>query len=106
MILGYGLRTRRFNKAPNIVGRTVEVNGEDCMIIGVMPADFNFPLVRGAARTPYPYVEFWTPFRLRPADPAEAHGGFGRQESRPDLSDVPITTAAWAAFGSVRQAWS
>src|SRR6266700_3424921 len=63
MILSYGLWVRRFNSERNIVGRTVQVDGHDCLVIGVMPSEFNFPLRRAAAHTPSPYVEFWTPIR-------------------------------------------
>lgn len=59
MILSYGLWSRRFNSDPGVVGRTVTVNGHACLVIGVMPAEFNFPLRRQAAHTPSPYVEFW-----------------------------------------------
>ncbi len=59
MILSYGLWVRRFNSDPGVVGRTVTVNGHNCIIIGVMPPGFNFPLRRQAAHTPSPYVEFW-----------------------------------------------
>src|SRR5579862_2490045 len=44
MILSYGLWARRFNSDRGIIGRTVRVNGRDCLIIGVMPRDFNFPM--------------------------------------------------------------
>ena len=77
MILSYGLWTRRFNADRNVVGRTVKVNGEDCIVIGVMPPGFNFPLRREAARTPFPYVEFWAPLRLNRADPAATQGALG-----------------------------
>jgi putative ABC transport system permease protein len=63
MILSYGLWTRRFNADRSVIGRTVKVNGRDCIVIGVMPPDFNFPLRRAAAHTPSPYVEFWAPLR-------------------------------------------
>jgi len=68
MILSYGLWTTRFQNDRNIVGRTVRVNGHNCLVIGVMPPGFNFPLRRAATRTPAPYVQFWAPFRTdRPA---------------------------------------
>ena len=67
MILSYGLWIRRFNADRHIVGQTVKVDtGEDCLVIGVMPPDFNFPLRRQATRTPQPYVEFYTAMRLDP----------------------------------------
>lgn len=74
MILSYGLWVRRFNADRNIVGHNVQVDGHDCLVVGVMPAEFNFPLRRAAAHTPSPYVEFWTPIRRVPINP---EGGLG-----------------------------
>jgi putative ABC transport system permease protein len=75
MILSYGLWTRRFNADRSIVGRSVNINGHDCLVIGVMPAGFNFPLRREAAHTPSPHVEFWAPFRA--TDPHPTTGAVG-----------------------------
>ena len=75
MILSYGLWTTRFQNDRNIVGRTVKVNGHNCLVIGVMPPGFNFPLRRAATRTPAPYVQFWAPFRTD--HPASTGGGLG-----------------------------
>ncbi len=61
MILSYGLWVRRFHADPRVVGRSVRVNGHSCLVIGVMPPEFNFPLRRVAKHTPSPYVEFWAP---------------------------------------------
>ena len=72
MILSYGLWISRFNADRGVVGRTVKVNGVDCLVIGVMPPDFNFPLRRAAAHTPAPYVEFWAPLKITPEAPAAA----------------------------------
>ena len=66
MILSYGLWVRRFNADRSIVGHNVQVDGHDCLVIGVMPPEFNFPLRRAAAHTPSPYVEFWTPIHRQP----------------------------------------
>jgi hypothetical protein len=44
MILSYGLWVRRFRADPAVVGRIVQVNGHDCVIIGVLPAEFDFPM--------------------------------------------------------------
>ncbi len=74
MILSYGLWIRRFNGDRGVIGRIIKVNGRDCLVIGVMPPGFNFPLRRVAARTPAPYVEFWAPLRI---DPASTEGGLG-----------------------------
>src|ERR1700678_3536978 len=63
MILSYGLWVRRFNSDRGIIGHSVMIGGRSCLIIGVMPRDFDFPLHRGAVHTPSPYVDFWAPFR-------------------------------------------
>jgi predicted permease len=74
MILSYGLWARRFNSDRSVVGRTVTVNGHACLIIGVMPPGFNFPLRRAAVHTPSPYVEFWAPLYIKPGS---MPGGLG-----------------------------
>jgi predicted permease len=74
MILSYGLWARRFNSDRSAVGRTVTVDGHACLIIGVMPPGFNFPLRRAAVHTPSPYVEFWAPLYIKPGS---MPGGLG-----------------------------
>ncbi|MBV8728910.1 MAG: ABC transporter permease [Acidobacteriia bacterium] len=71
MILSYGLWMRRFHGDRAIVGRTVNINGRGCRIIGVMGPEFNFPLRREAAHTPQPYVEFWAPMSLEKRKPLD-----------------------------------
>jgi hypothetical protein len=76
MILSYGLWVRRFNADPSIVGHSVSIDGQSCLIIGVMPRGFDFPLRRGAVHTPSPYVDFWAPYRSgKPQAPYAAVGG-------------------------------
>jgi predicted permease len=75
MILSYGLWERRFNADPHIVGRSIDIDGHGCLIIGVMPEGFNFPLHRAATATPTPYVEFWAPMRV--TDPHPGYGASG-----------------------------
>jgi predicted permease len=77
MILSYGLWVRRFNEDPNVVGRTIEIDGHDCLILGVMAQGFNFPLRRGAAHMPSPYVEFWSNLRADPATALHETGALG-----------------------------
>lgn len=68
MILSYGLWTSRFHADPNIVGRSVEVNGHPCLIIGVMPQGFDFPLrLATTVRTPSGHMDFWAPQAINPA---------------------------------------
>lgn len=95
MILSYGLWARRFHSDRGIVGRTVTVNGHQCLVIGVMPPAFNFPLRRAAAHTPSPYVEFWAAPFIIPANPdaglgavARLRPGFSLQQAREDLASI------------------
>ena len=53
-ILSYGLWQRHFAGATNVLGQTLKLNDELYTVVGVMPADFQFP-----AR-----VEIWTPLAM------------------------------------------
>ncbi|MGC2186005.1 MAG: ABC transporter permease [Terriglobales bacterium] len=88
MILSYGLWVRRFNADQNIVGRSVNIDGHDCLVIGVMPPGFNFPLRRAAAHTPSPYVEFWAPLQESPRTTAGALGVVARLRQGVSLSNA------------------
>jgi len=52
VILSQGLWNRRFGRAPDVVGRRLQIDGVDFQVIGVMPATFQFP-----ARE----TKFWAP---------------------------------------------
>ena len=89
MILSYGLWVRRFNADPGIIGHTVTVDGRSCLIIGVMPREFDFPLRRAAVHTPSPYVDFWAPFRSgKPQAPTAAVGVVARLRPGVSLSEA------------------
>jgi predicted permease len=48
VIISHGLWRRRFGADPSLVGKKISLNGESLMVIGVMPAGFNFPIIAGA----------------------------------------------------------
>ncbi len=60
IVLSHALWQQRFGGEPGIVGRSVQVNGEGRVVVGVMPDDFVFP---AGARV-------WAPLALAPADAA------------------------------------
>ncbi|MDQ3488918.1 MAG: ABC transporter permease [Acidobacteriota bacterium] len=60
-VLGNDLWTRRFGADPKIVGKMIHLEGGPYEIIGVMPADFKYPV--GAVRQ----TELWVPYVV-PAD--------------------------------------
>ena len=43
VLLGDGLWRRRFGADPSIVGRTINLSGNQYEVVGVMPSDFRFP---------------------------------------------------------------
>lgn len=57
-VISHGLWTRRFGSTPDIVGRTVSLDGQPTEIVGVMPASFRPAVVE---------ADLWSPLRLNPA---------------------------------------
>src|SRR5215470_8730385 len=44
IVISYNLWQRRYAGDPNIVGRSILMNGESTIVLGVMPRDFFFPI--------------------------------------------------------------
>jgi predicted permease len=78
IILSHGLWRRRFNSDPKVIGRSVEINGHACTIIGVMPAGFDFPLRPATpVRLPSGHMDFWAALGYDPPPNARSGIGFG-----------------------------
>ncbi|MGH9752999.1 MAG: ABC transporter permease [Blastocatellia bacterium] len=60
IVLGHKLWQRVFGGDPNIIGRNITLSGESYAVVGVMPAQFQFPPF-WATR-----AEMWAPLDLRP----------------------------------------
>ena len=43
VMLGFGLWVRRYAADPNVVGRTIQINGSPYQIVGIMPSEFALP---------------------------------------------------------------
>ena len=54
-ILTYGLWARRFGADPEVVGRTIRLNGVQHMVVGVMRPDFAFPTREFQLYTPFTF---------------------------------------------------
>lgn len=58
-IIGYGLWQTQFGGDPDVVGRTISLDGTPHVVIGVMPSHFRWPRED---------VQLWTPFLMREAN--------------------------------------
>ncbi|MGZ8375938.1 MAG: ABC transporter permease [Gemmatirosa sp.] len=70
-VIGHALWQRRFGGAPDVLGRTLRVNGRAHTIVGVMPAGFRFPLDFREGRP----SELWIPQTVDTAN----LGGWGNR---------------------------
>ncbi len=59
-VIGSRLWQRRFNAAPDVIGKDVTLNGVKLTVVGVAPDDFHGVLVRGFA------LDMWVPLVMRP----------------------------------------
>jgi predicted permease len=89
IVLGYGPWQRRFGGDPNVVGRTLRVNGRAATIIGVMPEKFAFPSAQ----------EVWVPLQLDPLTLKRGEGQFVTVSGRlkPDVT-IAQAQAEFAAI--------
>jgi len=98
LVISYGLWRRAFGSDPDIVGRTMSVEGFPTQIVGVMPLGFGIPRTgRGAM---YYDVDVWMPIQF---DLAEAsHGnqsmlGMGRLKAGVTVEQAQAEMDAIAA---------
>ena len=96
IVIGHELWQRLFDGDPEIVGRQVRIGAEPTTVVGVMPADYAFPISQNA----------WAPFRLGSGPGVEPRAGpaihvFGRlapdvsiAEARTELTELGRRAAA------------
>lgn len=59
-LLSYALWQRRFGGNPNIVGQSINLDSEPATIVGIMPADFDFPDPAERANSSG-HMQLWVP---------------------------------------------
>ena len=67
--------TRRFGNDPNIVGRTIQLDGKSVQVIGVMPPGFDHPILWGP-------LDIWQPLTFTPERKANRGNNFLRSFGR------------------------
>ena len=79
VVISDALWHRCFHADPNVVGSTVQLGRKAYTLIGVMPANFNFPVrLTNASVMPSTQMSFWVPLYIPPAqDTRAAGGGYG-----------------------------
>lgn len=60
-ILGYAFWQRQFGGDPQALGKPIRINGRAHTVIGVMPANFSFPVA----------MQLWIPLAMTPAERAD-----------------------------------
>lgn len=92
VVIGYSIWESRFARDPEVIGRTIRVNGEPTTIVGVMPTGFEFPVRE----------DVWVPLRMNPLEIPRGEGTrlevFGRL--RPGVS----VDQAYAGMATVAKA--
>ena len=63
-VLAHSLWVRRFGSDPQIIGRTISVEGNEARVVGVMPRSFEYPQ----------QSEIWVPLRFNERDLATQRG--------------------------------
>lgn len=68
VIVSSGLWRSRFQSDPEIVGKTLMLDGTPLTVVGVMPDGFSFPRDAAAIHPggPLPEIDVWMPLALRP----------------------------------------
>ncbi len=61
-VLSYGTWVSRFHRDPQILGQKIQLDRKPYVVIGVMPRNFEFPLVPGQLNR----AELWVPMSFRP----------------------------------------
>ncbi|HEU4631144.1 MAG TPA: ABC transporter permease [Gemmatimonadaceae bacterium] len=65
VVIGDALWRRRFGADPEIIGRTIRLDGQSRTVVGVMPPGFHFP--SGT-------TQLWLPMHIDPAQPGDLWG--------------------------------
>jgi putative ABC transport system permease protein len=106
LVIGHGLWQRRFGGAPDIIGRSVQVNGRARTVIGVMPPPFRLPNDYFAMRA----TEAWVPEVVNPARlgfwGSRSYTGIARLRDTATTatasSELPLIADRWVKAGFVR----
>ncbi len=78
VILSHSLWVRRFGAARDVVGKTLQISGANWQIIGVMPANFQFPANDAQFWAPMTTNAYWGDPEFAKIDPQRSRGFYAR----------------------------
>ncbi len=90
-VISYALWLNRFHRDPGVLGKSIDLDREAYTIVGVMPRNFQFPLVDGQLDQ----KQLWVPLSLTDDELSESHAGDWRFQLVGRLKpEVTLTQAA------------
>jgi predicted permease len=112
VVLSHGLWQRRFGGSPDVIGKTLEIDGQTSQVIGVMPADFYFPTKDTQFWEPVTAGGFWELVRAerfldtwRVVGRLKPHATFDQAQAEMNAigqrlaHTYPVTNDNFAGFG-------
>jgi putative ABC transport system permease protein len=100
VVLSHGFWQRQFGGAPDILNKTVSLNGRPATIVGVMPPDFKF-FVKESSRGGKP-AAMWIPVKFPPGQGGRYAQAIGRL--RPGVTLAEARAEMDAVAGRLEQA--
>ena len=101
VLISAGLWKRKFGSAPDILGKSIALNGKSFTIVGVVPANFNLSIVNFSATELYAPIGQWeNPFLSSRYAGLGFHGiarlkpGVTLEQARADMATVTQALAA------------
>jgi predicted permease len=88
VVLSHGLASRRFGASPDAVGKSLQIDGVNWQVIGIMPSTFQFPAREVQLWAPLKSNRYWA--EVIPFDPNYSRFAYARWEAiarlKPDAS--------------------
>jgi len=92
-VISYGLWQRRFGGDPSLVGRTLPLSGDACLVVGVLASSFD--------AEPFD-LDVWTPFQMDPASVDQANYFTAAARLKPGVTLAMANTQMDAAAAQFR----
>jgi predicted permease len=71
-VISHTLWVNRYDRDPQVLGRSIDLDSKSYTIIGVMPDDFEFPLLAGGHIS---QTQLWIPMSLTPEELSDGRAG-------------------------------